>query len=49
MFIDSHSPFDEIPKQAFRCTNLGTRVVIGNFMLKSMDNVVSLGTCAEIL
>ena len=48
-----YSPFDEILKKSFRCTPLGTKVVIyhlvGNFMLKSMDNVASLGTCAEIL
>ena len=36
-----------------RCTPRGTKVVIyhlvGNFMLNSMQNVVSLATCAESL
>ena len=48
-----HSPFDEIQKNSFRFTPLGTKVVIyhlvGNVMLKSMNSIVSLGTCAEIL
>ena len=53
-FVTS-SLFDEVPKKSFHCTPLGTctKVLIyhhvGNFMLKSIDNVVSLGTCADIL
>ena len=46
-----HSPLDDPGKKKFRCTPRGTKVVIyylvGNFMLNSMQNVVSLATCAE--
>ena len=38
---------------SFRCTPLGTKVVIYhrvcNFMMNSMENVFILGTCAEIV
>ena len=48
-----HSPLDDSGKKKFRCTPRGTKVVIyhlvGNFMLNSMQNVVSLATCAESL
>ena len=48
-----HSPLDDPGKKNFRCTPRGTKVVIyhlvGNFMLNSMQNVVSLATCAESL
>ena len=47
------SPLDDPGKKKFRCTPRGTKVVIyhlvGNFMLNSMQNVVSLATCAESL
>ena len=47
------SPLDDPGKKQFRCTPRGTKVVIyhfvGNFMLNSMQNVVSLATCAESL
>ena len=47
------SPLDDPGKKKFRCTPRGTKVVIyhlvGNFMLNSMHNVVSLATCAESL
>ena len=50
---DTVSPLDDPGKKKFRCTPRGTKVVIyhlgGNFMLNSMQNVVSLATCAEIL
>ena len=46
------SPLDD-PGKKNRCTPRGTKVVIyhlvGNFMLNSMQNVVSLATCAESL
>ena len=49
----SYSPLDDPGKKIFRCTPRGTKVVIyhlvGNFMLNSMQNVVSLATCAESL
>ena len=45
------SPLDDQGKKKIRCTPRGTKVVIyhlvGNFMLNSMQNVVSLATCAE--
>ena len=51
--ILTNSPFAEIPKKLFRCTPLDAKVVIyhcvDNFMLKAIDNVVSMPTCAEIL
>ena len=47
------SPLDDPGKKQFRCTPRGTKVVIyhlvGNFMLNSTQNVVSLATCAESL
>ena len=47
------SPLDDPGKKKFRCTPRGTKVVIyhlvGNFILNSMQNVVSLATCAENL
>ena len=47
------SPLDDPGKKKFRCTPRGTKVVIyhlvGNFMLNSMQYVVSLATCAESL
>ena len=47
------SPLDDPGKKKIRCTPRGTKVVIyhlvGNFMLNSMQNVVSLATCAESL
>ena len=47
------SPLDDPGKKKFRCIPRGTKVVIyhlvGNFMLISMQNVVSLATCAESL
>ena len=50
---DSNSPLDDQGKKKIRCTPRGTKDVIyhfvGNFMLNSMQNVVSLATCAEIL
>ena len=52
-FVSSFSPLDDPGKKKFRCTPRGTKVVIyhlvGNFMLNSMQNVVSLATCAESL
>ena len=49
----NYSPLDDPGKKKFRCTPGGTKVVIyhlvGNFMLNSMQNVVSLATCAESL
>ena len=48
-----YSPLDDPGKKKIRCTPRGTKVVIyhlvGNFMLNSMQNVVSLATCAESL
>ena len=48
-----NSPLDDPGKKKIRCTPRGTKVVIyhlvGNFMLNSMQNVVSLATCAESL
>ena len=48
----AYSPLDD-PGKKIRCTPRGTKVVIyhlvGNFMLNSMQNVVSLATCAESL
>ena len=48
-----YSPLDDPGKKKFRCTPRGTKVVIyhlvGNFMLNSMQHVVSLATCAESL
>ena len=50
---ECYSPLDDPGKKQFRCTPRGTKVVIyhlvGNFMLNSMQNVVSLATCAESL
>ena len=47
------SPLDDPGKKKIRCTPRGTKVVIyhivGNLMLNSMQNVVSLATCAESL
>ena len=52
-FITQTSPLDDPGKKKFRCTPRGTKVVIyhlvGNFMLNSMQNVVSLATCAGSL
>ena len=49
----ANSPLDDPGKKKNRCTPRGTKVVIyhlvGNFMLNSMQNVVSLATCAESL
>ena len=49
----TYSPLDDPGKKKFRCTPRGTKVVIyhlvGKYMLNSMQNVVSLATCAEIL
>ena len=49
----NNSPLDDPGKKKIRCTPRGTKVVIyhlvGNFMLNSMQNVVSLATCAESL
>ena len=51
--IPLNSPLDDPGKKKIRCTPRGTKVVIyhlvGNFMLNSMQNVVSLATCAESL
>ena len=47
------SPLDDPGKKKIRCTPRGTKVVlyhlVGNFMLNSKQNVVSLATCAESL
>ena len=47
------SPLDDPGKKEFSLHPRGTKVVIyhlvGNFMLNSMQNVVSLATCAESL
>ena len=47
------SPLDDPGKKKICCTPRGTKVVIyhlvGNFMPNSMQNVVSLATCAESL
>ena len=52
MLTFQYSPLDDPGKKKFRCTR-GTKVVIyhlvRNFMLNSMQNVVSLATCAESL
>ena len=52
-FIEDNSPLGETLENKFRCTPLGTKVAIyyfvGNFMLKSIGNVVNLTTCAEIV
>ena len=52
VFFHLNSPLDDPgKKKKIRCTPRGTKVVIyhlvGNFMLNSMQNVVSLATCAE--
>ena len=53
MYNRAVSPLDGPGKKKIRCTPRGTKVVIyhlvGNFMLNSMRNVVSLATCAESL
>ena len=52
-FVLFNSPLDDPCKNKIRCTPRGTKVaiyhIVGNLMLNSMHNVVSLVTCAESL